>query len=824
MFQPRFLIVLFLHFFALNAFAQWTSLPIRSQEEFNAGAVGGEGEQWLHGFSRCLTQPDYVYAAQDVCGAWRSTDGGATWKKCRDKGLYLAYSQSIEVDPVDPNRVFIVVDQSSVWMGSVLLYEGVYQSTDGGQTWNIVLNTTEASLRKMRHLIAYSLPSMATASTSPTRWFTADNQSLWRSDASGNAGTWTKVANIPTTAIVTDVVTHPTSIDTVYVATETGLYRSTNGGANLAEIAQFAGKKVTAVLMNKALPNKIYVSVSADGVYYSADNGASFTKKTISISGTDVSTSIYRAVMNPGFPEQIYLIGAESSSKTWITNDGMLSWALLPSSTTFPGLGRETGWRRYFDGVYAAICPNPIDKTTAIGIARATFHKISNSGAAVAESATGFTGNAAMQTDRSIAFHPYNASVFGIFCYDVGPRITHSAGDWFTTSDPIILSWRNNGIIKWSGSYSAAFQPVQGSSIVLASIGHYTSGGQSQIMRSTNNGLSWGTSPVTVVNGNVTAQLQPYHFVGFDPETPNIAYAGSLKSTDAGLTFSALTFPSTYNTPSLAYAPIPSVCGISKDPVTGKSSVFAMDGNRRFILRSDDKGANWFLLADLTALGGSAKFLDSSPTFAVHPTNPNVIFALDTQRDIMKVTYNPNFDPTKPASKLSLNSFAALPTWIPAGVKTFNQVRKIGIDPVDPNVMYVSMLVSGIPSIYRTLNGGQTWASISDDLNYQGGCVVVNPHTREVYKGSMSGTSVYPAPPTNGVELIHENQALRVYYDSKNQQLTVLGALPTNSFQIFDIMGRLVTQFTGASTSISALSEGVYFLSDERHKSTKFVK
>jgi photosystem II stability/assembly factor-like uncharacterized protein len=816
-----FLIIIFFQSAENALFAQWTSLAIRSQEEFNAGKAGGEGEQWFHGFSRCLTQPNYVYAAQDVCGAWRSTDGGTTWKKCRDKGLYLAYSQSIEVDPINPDKVFIVVDQSSVWMGNVLLYEGVYQSTDGGQTWNIVLNTTETSVRKMRHLIAYSQPSMATPNTSPTRWFTADNQSLWRSDASGNTGTWTKVANIPTTAVVTDVVTHPTSLDTVYVATETGLYRSTNGGANLAEIAQFSGKKVTAVLMNKALPNKIYVTVSADGVYYSADNGASFTKKTITIGGVDVSSNIYRAVMNPGFPEQIYLIGAESSSKTWITNDGMLNWQLLPSSTTFPGLGRETGWRRYFDGVYAAICPNALDKTSAIGMARATFHKITNSGAAVAESATGFTGNASMQTDRSIAFHPYNASVFGVFCYDVGPRITHTAGDWFTTSDPIILSWRNNGSIKWSGSYSAAFQPVQGSQIVLASIGHYTSGGQSQIMRSTDNGLSWGESPVTVVNGNVTAQLQPYHFVGFDPETPTIAYAGSLKSVDAGLTFSALTFPATYDTPSLTYAPVPSVCGISQNPTTGKSSVFAVDGNRRYILRSDDKGTNWFLFADLTALGGSAKFLDSSPTFAAHPTNPNVIFALDAQRDLMKVTY---ISTTNPATKVSLNVFAALPNWMPAGVKTFNQVRKIGIDPVDPNVMYVSMLVSGIPSIYRTLNGGQTWASISDDLNYQGGCVVVNPHTRQVYKGSMSGTSIYPAPPTNEVELIQENQVLRVYYNSNNQRLTVLGALPTNSFQIFDIMGRLVTRFTGTSTTISGLSKGVYLLTDEQHRAVKFGK
>ena len=287
--------------------------------------------------------------------------------------------------------------------------------------------------------------------------------------------------------------------DTIYVATETGLYRSNNGGANLAEIAQFAGKKVTAVLLHKTMPSKIYVTVSGEGIYSSVDNGASFTKKAIIIGGTDVSTTIYRAVMNPGFPEQIYLIGAESSNKTWITNDGMLSWALLPSSTTFPGLGRETGWRRFFDGVFAAICPNPTDKTTAIGMARSTFHKITNSGTAVAESATGFTGNAAMQTDRSIAFHPYNSNVFGIFCFDVGPRMTSTAGDWFYKSDPILYTWRTTGITKWTGSYSAAFQPVQGSGIVLASIGHYTSGGQSQIMRSTDNGLDWGSTPVTVV-------------------------------------------------------------------------------------------------------------------------------------------------------------------------------------------------------------------------------------------------------------------------------------------------------------------------------------
>ncbi|MDD2797379.1 MAG: hypothetical protein PHV20_02175 [Bacteroidales bacterium] len=802
--------------------AQWRSLPIRSQQEFNASMSGGEGEQYLHGMSRCLTQPDYIYVGQDVCGSWRSIDGGTTWKKNKDKGLYMQYSQSIEVDPIDPNKVFIAVDQGSIWMGKVLNYEGIYQSLDGGESWIQVLNSVQSSVRKMRHLIAYSLPSMANANTSPTRWYSADSQSLWRSDLSGNSGSWSQVASIPTTSIVTDVITHPTSIDTVYVATESGLYISTNGGANLAAIPFFASKKVTAVLMNKALPNKVYVTVSGEGIYISTDKGATFSLNNIVISGANVNTSIYRAVMNPGFPEQIYLIGAESSNKNWVTNNGMVSWSLLPSSVTFPGLGRETGWRRYLDGVFCGICPNPSNKTNAIGTSRSTFHKITNSGALVSESATGFTGNASMQTDFSIAFHPYDKNVFGIFCFDVGPRMTSTEGNWFYPADPILYTWRTTGITKWAGSYSAAFQPLQGSKVVLASIGHYISGGQSQIMRSSDNGLSWGANPVTVVNGDVTSFLQPYHCIVFDPVTPTIVYAGSLVSTDAGLTFSQMTFPSEYLTPTITYAPTPSVCGISKASGTNVTSVFAVDGNRKYILRSDDHGVNWFLFANLSALGGSAKYLDSSPTVAVHPTNPNVIFTLDGTHDLMKVTYNPTIPS---ASKVSLNVFSAMPSWIPTDVKAINQIRRIGIDPIDPNVMYVTMLISGMPSVYRSLDGGQTWASISDELNYQGGCVVVNPHTREVYKGSMSGTSIYPSP-LNSLVISPAEKAtsLLVYVDTYKSILWITNNEEFTKYSIYSISGRLMKQFEGNSTSLLDLSPGMYVLTARGHSPVKFVK
>jgi photosystem II stability/assembly factor-like uncharacterized protein len=800
-----------IQFISINIFCQWTSLPIRSQTEFNAGAVGGEGEQYLQGFSRCLTNPDYIYAGQDVCGSWRSIDGGTTWKKNLDKGLYLQYSQSIEVDPINPNLVFIAVNQGAVWPGKANNYQGIYKSTDGGNSWALVLNSNPNSVRKMRHLIAYSLPSKPNATSSPTRWYAADVNGLWRSDMSGENGSWTKIAYLPATVGIIDVITHPTSIDTVYVASETGLYRSTNGGANLAKVTQFGSKVVTSVLMNAALPNKVYVTVSGEGMYLSVDNGATFTKTPTMTGLKDISTSIYRAVMNPGFPEQIYLIGLESSKTTWISNDSGLTYILLPAATTFPGFGRETGWRRWLDGNFAGICPNPLDKTNAIGTSRSTFHKVTNSGATVSESATGFTGNAAMQTDRSIAFHPFDPNVFGIFCFDVGPRITSTAGNWFYNADPALSTWRTYNMIKWAGSYSAAYQPIQGSKIVVASIGMYIS--TNQLMRSTDNGLTWGSAPITP---NITDRLQAFHFIAFDQEIPTIVYAGDQISTDAGLTFNTIAFPASYT----VNGEIPITCGVSQDPVTKKSYVFAIDGNRKIILRSDDHGASWFKFFDLSTVSGSARFLDSTPTFAAHPSDPNVVFALDANRDLLKITYNPL---TSTVTTKGLNSFAALPSWMPADVKTFNQIRRIGIDPVDPNVMYVSMLVSGIPSVYRTLDGGTNWTSISDDLNYQGGCLVVNPHTRELYKGSMSGTYKYPAPPVSSLSSTNFPK-INLVYSTENQLLNVIGALDNESFRICDTMGKSILQFRGTTVSISELPKGVFVLTNSSGVSQKFIK
>ena len=107
---------------------RWKILPIRSEEEFNQGLYGGEAEQHGHGIARSGIDPDIIYLSHDVGGTWRSADGGDTWKKCLDRGLFVRAGQSIEVDPVDPSIVLFEADNSYDWLASG--YEGLFRSSN----------------------------------------------------------------------------------------------------------------------------------------------------------------------------------------------------------------------------------------------------------------------------------------------------------------------------------------------------------------------------------------------------------------------------------------------------------------------------------------------------------------------------------------------------------------------------------------------------------------------------------------------------------------------------------------------------------------------
>ena len=613
---------------------------------------------------------------------------------------------------------------------------------------------------------------------------------------------------------------HPTLLDVVYVATQSGLYKSTNAGVTFISIAAFSGKYVTNVLMNAKIPGVVYVSVKDDGLYKSTDDGATFTQMHPIINGTkDISTSIQRAFMNPGFPEQIYLVAGGYPFSS-VSNDGGNSWTTLPYATSFPGFDREQSWRLALIDLFTGICPNPKDKNQASVANVASLWEITNASGTpvIKESASGFTGAGTGLNDTQIAFNPNDPSNFGIFCFDVGPRVTTSNGDWFQTDTNLNNNWRPNSKISWAGSYSAAYQPLAGSKVVIASIGRYFA--DVQLMRSVDGGLTWGNAPVIPYS---STNKQAFNFVGFDPENPNNVYSGSLKSTDAGQSFSAINFPAQwYETVNGNPNTAPIVLGISHDPATKTTAIFAVDGYGTQILRSIDGGISWLNFYNIgTSLTSNVKFLDSTPTFAAHPSNINVVYTLTNNHDLVKISYNPN----KPllTKVTNMNVFSALPSYIPASVKAYLQVRRISIDPVDPNVMYVVFSGSGFPTVYRTTDGGLIWASISDGLTHHSGMVAVNPNTREAYFGSMAGTYIYPSP-TTGFESVKVKDDMKIYVDQSSRKLILFGSSENEDFSIVDITGKVVQYFKGNNVSIEKLPPSIYIVKSKNHIPIKFIK
>ena len=76
------------------------------------------------------------YAATAAGGVWKSVNGGSEWKSIFDKQPVSSIG-SIAVAPSDPNVVWVGSGEANI-RGNVAEGNGIYRSTDAGETWERV--------------------------------------------------------------------------------------------------------------------------------------------------------------------------------------------------------------------------------------------------------------------------------------------------------------------------------------------------------------------------------------------------------------------------------------------------------------------------------------------------------------------------------------------------------------------------------------------------------------------------------------------------------------------------------------------------------------
>jgi len=178
----------------------------------------------------------HPYGANETRGVYRSTDGGATWRRTLHKNADTG-AIDLAFEPGNPRVVYAALWQTrrppwSVYPPASGPGGGLYQSHDGGETW--------------LELAGHGLPTtpgrigIGVSPSQPRRVYAlidADAGGLYRSDDAG--ASWSRVSDDPRIWkrgwYFGGVTVDPADADVIYVC-NTSLHRSTDGGRKFSPV------------------------------------------------------------------------------------------------------------------------------------------------------------------------------------------------------------------------------------------------------------------------------------------------------------------------------------------------------------------------------------------------------------------------------------------------------------------------------------------------------------------------------------------------------------------------------------------------------------
>ena len=188
--------------------------------------------------------PDNALFAGTDSGLLRSFNGGESWEQVLEPMV-----RTLLIDPRHPDRLYAGTQPAAAW-----------RSDDGGDTWQELHSLGTPEERAEWHLpgdtplATVPVARVNTFSTDPaspdTLYVGVEIGGIWRSDDAGD--TWVACGDDLPSLGIHLLVPHPLEPETLFAATETGVYRTVDGGATWTWREFDAGAGYTRALV--ALP------------------------------------------------------------------------------------------------------------------------------------------------------------------------------------------------------------------------------------------------------------------------------------------------------------------------------------------------------------------------------------------------------------------------------------------------------------------------------------------------------------------------------------------------------------------------------------------
>jgi len=223
-------------------------------------------------------------------GVWKSTDGGTYWENLSDGYFKTAPVGALAVAGSDPNVIYAGMGEACI-RGNVIHGDGVYRSTDRGQSWKHL--GLEDTLHIARIRIHPQNPDLVYVAALGHAFGPNQQRGVFRSSDGGT--TWEQVLFRSENAGACDLSIDPSNPRILFAAIwETrrtpwtldsggpgsGLFRSLDGGDTWTEITENPGlpgglKGRIGVAVSPARSGRVWALVEAEqgGLFRSDDNG-----------------------------------------------------------------------------------------------------------------------------------------------------------------------------------------------------------------------------------------------------------------------------------------------------------------------------------------------------------------------------------------------------------------------------------------------------------------------------------------------------------------------------------------------------------------------
>ncbi|RIK39958.1 MAG: glycosyl hydrolase [Chloroflexi bacterium] len=290
------------------------------------------------------TDPATYYFGACAGGVWKSTDAGQYWENVSDGYFKLSAVGALAIADADPNIVWAGMGETRI-RGNVSHGDGVYKSTDGGQSWtHMGLSDTHAISRIRIHP---SNPDIVYVGAFGHVWGQNEERGVFRTRDGGK--TWERVLYRSPKAGAIDLSMDPNNPRILYAAIweaqrypyklvsggpDSSIYKTTDGGDTWTELTRNPGLPAgtlgkIGIAASPARTNRVWALIEAeDGALFRSDDGGATWQRLSELGDLRRRAWYYTHIYaDPQDAETVYVLNL----KMWKSVDGGSTFTAIPT-------------------------------------------------------------------------------------------------------------------------------------------------------------------------------------------------------------------------------------------------------------------------------------------------------------------------------------------------------------------------------------------------------------------------------------------------------------------------------------------------------------